>query len=96
MKKENIINTLQDDKQYLKDNFGVVSIALFGSYSKGNENSDSDVDFFVEFKERSYSFLIGLYSYLEKKLNTKIDIVRKGPHVSERFLSSIKSDLIYV
>ncbi|MBG6111987.1 putative nucleotidyltransferase [Flavobacterium sp. CG_9.10] len=96
MKKEEIINTLQTEKQFLKDNYGVVSIALFGSYAKGLENSDSDVDFFVEFKEPSYSLLMGLYSYLENKLKTKVEIVRKGPHVSERFLNTIKSDLIYV
>ncbi|MBP2282060.1 putative nucleotidyltransferase [Flavobacterium sp. CG_23.5] len=96
MKKEEIINTLQTEKQFLKDNYGVVSIALFGSYAKGLENSDSDVDFFVEFKEPSYSLLMGLYSYLENKLKTKVEIIRKGPHVSERFLNTIKSDLIYV
>ena len=96
MKKNEIINTLQSDKQFLKDNYGVVSIALFGSYSKGIENKDSDVDFIVEFREPSYSLLMGLYSYLENKLNSKIDIVRKGPHLSERFLDTINNDLIYV
>jgi predicted nucleotidyltransferase len=96
MKKNEIINTLQSDKQFLTDNYGVVSIALFGSYAKGLENKDSDVDFIVEFKVPSYSLLMGLYSYLENKLNSKIEIVRKGPHLSERFLNSIKKDLIYV
>jgi len=96
MKKDEIINTLQVDKQFLKDNFGVVTIALFGSYAKGVESEDSDVDFMVEFTEPSYSLLMGLYSYLEHKLNSKIEIVRKGPHLSERFLNNIQSDLIYV
>ena len=96
MKKEEIINTLQLDKQFLSDKYGVVSIALFGSYAKGLENPQSDVDFFVEFKTPSYSVLMGLYAYLENKLNSKIEIVRKGPHLSERFLNTIKSDLIYL
>ncbi len=96
MKKDEIIATLQTDKQFLENNYGVVSIALFGSYAKGIEKPDSDVDFFVEFKNPSYSFLMGLYSYLENKLKSKIEIVRKGPHLSERFLNTIKSDLIYV
>jgi len=39
---------------------------------------------------------MGLYAYLEKKLNAKIDILRKGPHISERFLKQIHKDLIYV
>lgn len=96
MKKDEIINVLQSDKQFLTDNYGVVSIALFGSYAKGLEIKDSDVDFIVEFTEPSYSLLMGLYSYLEHKLNSKIEIVRKGPHLSERFLENIKNDLIYI
>ena len=96
MKKNEIITTLQIDKQFLADNYGVVSIALLGSYSKGLEKKDSDVDFIVEFKVPSYSLLMGLYSYLETKLNSKIEIVRKVPHLSNRFLNYIKSDLIYI
>jgi predicted nucleotidyltransferase len=96
MKKNEIINTLKSDKQFLADNYGVVSIALFGSYSKGLEKTDSDIDFMVEFIKPSYSSLMGLYTYLETKLNSKIEIVRKGPHLSDRFLNSIKNDLIYV
>lgn len=96
MKKDEIINTLQSDKQFLADNYGVVSIALFGSYSKGLEKKDSNIDFMVEFMKPSYSSLMGLYTYLETKLNSKIEIVRKEPHLSERFLNTIKNDLIYV
>jgi predicted nucleotidyltransferase len=96
MKKDEIINTLQTDKQFLKENYGVVTIGLFGSYAKGLEKPDSDIDFFVEFNEPSYSLLMGLYLYLENKLKSKIEIVRKGPHVSERFFNNIKNDLIYV
>jgi hypothetical protein len=40
--------------------------------------------------------LMGLYTYLESKLCLKIGIVRKGPHVSERFLKHISKDLIYL
>jgi uncharacterized protein len=89
-------DALKNDRQFLEDNYGVESIALFGSYAKGLENKDSDVDFFVEFKKPSYEYLSGLYLYLEKKLNSKIDIVRKGPHLSKRFLTHIEKELIYV
>lgn len=96
MKKNEIINTLQTDIQFLKENYGVVTIALFGSYAKGLESKDSDIDFIVTFTKPSYSSLMGLYNYLEHKLNSKIEIVRKGPHLSERFLNNIKNDLIYI
>lgn len=55
MKINKIINTLQTEKQFLKDNCGVVEIALFGSCDKGIEKVDNDVYFF-EFKKIYYSF----------------------------------------
>lgn len=96
MNKKSIIESIVAEKPYLQEHFGVEEIALFGSYARGEENADSDIDILVSVKKPSYSLLIGLYSYLEKRLNKKIDLLRKGPHVSERFLKQINKDLIYV
>ena len=96
MNKKSIIETLKAEKPYLQKKFGVNEIALFGSFARGEEKSESDIDLLVSLKKPSYSLLMGLYLYLEKKLNTKIDIIRKGPHVSERFLKHISKDLINV
>jgi predicted nucleotidyltransferase len=80
----------------LKKQFGLEEIALFGSFARGEETPDSDVDILVSLKKPSYNLLMGLYTYLESKLCLKIGIVRKGPHVSERFLKHISKDLIYL
>jgi predicted nucleotidyltransferase len=96
MNKQSIIASIKAEKSYLREHFGVEEIALFGSYARGEENADSDVDILVSIKKPSYSLLMGLYAYLEKRLNKKIDLLRKGPHVSERFLTQINKDLIYV
>lgn len=95
MNKQTIIACITAEKPYLKEHFGVEEIALFGSYARGEEKKDSDVDILVSLKKPSYSLLMGLYVYLEKKLNSKIDITRKGPHISERFFKHISKDLIY-
>lgn len=95
MKSVDILKILKEDKNYLEENFGVISIALFGSFAKKTENNSSDIDFFVEFNKPSYNSLMNLYAYLEQKFHTKIDIVRKGPHLSEKFLNTIQKDLIY-
>lgn len=96
MDKQTIIECIKSEKPYLQKQFGVEEIALFGSFARGEEAPDSDVDILVILKTPSYSLLMGLYAHLERKLSTKIDIVRKGPHVSERFLKYISKDLIYV
>ena len=96
MNSNEIIKILKPEKQFLKDNFGVERIALFGSYAKGIQKMDSDIDFFIELQKPDYSSLMGLYLYLEAKFDSKIDIVRKGPHLSKRFLSNIEKELIDV
>jgi hypothetical protein len=96
MNKQAIISSIKAEMPYLEKHFGVEEIALFGSYSRGEQTENSDIDIFVSINKPSYRLLMGLYAYLEKKLNAKIDILRKGPHISERFLNQIRKDLIYV
>ena len=96
MNKQTIIESIKAEKSYLQQHFGVEEIALFGSYARNEEKPDSDIDILVRINKPSYSLLMGLYIYLEKKLNAKVDLIRKGPHISERFLKHINKDLIYV
>ena len=96
MNKFQITEFIKTEKRYLQEHFGVQEIALFGSYARGEEKKDSDIDILVSIIKPSYSLLMGLYIYLEKHFDTKINIVRKGPHLSDRFLQQIKKDLIYV
>jgi predicted nucleotidyltransferase len=96
MNKQEIIESIKSEKLFLKEQFGVEEIALFGSYARGDNKPDSDIDLLVKFSKPSYSLLAGLYIYLNNKFNVKVDITRKGPHISERFLNLISKDLIYV
>jgi Predicted nucleotidyltransferases len=47
---------LQERKNYLVEKFGVIEIAIFGSYARGEQGKDSDVDLIVDFKERLQNF----------------------------------------
>jgi len=49
LSKYEIINLIKAEKAFLKENFGVLNIGLFGSYAKDQQNFDSDIDFLVEF-----------------------------------------------
>lgn len=55
---------------------GVTRSALFGSYVRGEEGNDSDIDILVDLpKEATLIDLIGLKLALEEKLEKKVDIV---------------------
>lgn len=59
----------------------VLKAWLFGSYARGEEREDSDVDLLVKFDR---SIPIGLFAYLrihrelEEKLGRKVDLVEEG------------------
>jgi hypothetical protein len=58
--------------------FKAKEIGLFGSFVRGDQGGDSDVDLLVEFQEGADLFdLIGLALYLEEELQRKVDVVSK-------------------
>ena len=61
-----IISLLKVEKEFLKAEFGVLNIGLFGSYAKGIQRADSDIDIIVELKEPRFEWLSGLQIFLEQ------------------------------
>ncbi len=66
---KHIINILQQAKPSLQKNYGVQSLALFGSYSRNTAvTGKSDIDVMVEFSEPIGIRFIDLADELEKIL----------------------------
>lgn len=94
--KNDILNTLRNDKAFLNAQFGVISIGLFGSYSKEKQNPDSDIDIIVELKEPKYEWLAGLQIHLEQKFGKKVDLIRKRKQIKNNIIERIERNVIYV
>jgi len=90
-----IMDILKIDKPFLRKEFGVINIGLFGSYAKGNQKVDSDIDLLVELKEPRFEWLAGLQIYLETKFGRKVELVRKGKNVNQRLTQKVERDVIY-
>lgn len=95
MQKEEIIQVLRAELPLLKTEYGVQSIGLFGSYAAGRNQPDSDLDFLVELTDPLAKNYFGLWAYLEKRFQKKVDLVRKGNHLREKFLRHIQSEIVY-
>lgn len=50
MNKQTIISSIKAEMPYLEKHFGVEEIALFGSYSRGEQTENSDIDILVTIK----------------------------------------------
>jgi len=95
MTKNEILNELSKNKSYIKENFEVDKIGLFGSYAKGKQTEDSDIDIYVEFKHKTFDNLAGLWNYLEELYHKKIDLFHKHKHNNKVIISNIQKDVIY-
>ena len=67
LSKNEIIDSIKTEKEFLKKNFGVLSIGLFGSYAKDQQSEDSDIDFLVEFSAPRFDWIASLQIYMENK-----------------------------
>jgi len=68
--------------------------AVFGSFVRGEQKEDSDIDILVEFKgEKSLLDLAGLKIELEEALNRKVDVLTYNslhPLLKDRILREQK------
>jgi len=92
---QDIKNTLSSHKNRLFQDYPIKSMAIFGSYSRKEQDDSSDLDILVEFSGRIGIRFIDLAEELEKIVGFKVDLVSKNG-VKEKYLKFIDSELIYV
>lgn len=63
MTKNDILATLTSKKSFIEKEFEVSKIGLFGSYARNKQTDESDIDFYVEFKRKTFDNLAGLWVY---------------------------------
>lgn len=72
--KEAILKILADELPYLRQRYGVVRIALYGSFAHGSPTRKSDVDLLVKLSRPLGLEFVTLADYLEKRLGRKVDL----------------------
>ena len=93
LNKEDILDFLRKNREYLKQNFEVTSISLFGSFARGEETEDSDIDLLVDMPPDLHN-LVGVIDYLENAFGRKVDIIRNRPNMHPRFTKHIMREKI--
>ncbi|MFD1258458.1 nucleotidyltransferase family protein [Mucilaginibacter terrae] len=88
-------NKLRHIKPDIVDRFKVSRIGYFGSYAKGVQNNDSDLDIIVEFSQPVGWSFFTLEKYLEQTLGIKVDLVTEGA-LKERIKDSILNQVKYI
>ncbi len=87
--KQDILNVLDQNRSHLRA-LGVRKIGLFGSFVRGEQRSDSDIDLLAEFEpgRKTFDAFMELAFFLEAILQHRIELVTLeslspyiGPHI---------------
>ena len=88
--KKDIEKLLKENKAVLKKEFNVKTIGVFGSFTRGEETTESDLDILVEFTRPIGLFeFIKLKRFLSDLLKVNVDLVMKKalkPRIGKRIL----------
>jgi predicted nucleotidyltransferase len=90
---EEIKKSLRDQKPTLAAKYTVKELGIFGSYIRGEQELDSDIDILIDFEEYpSLLEFVGIEDELSKALGIKVDLVMKSglkPRLGRRILREV-------
>ncbi len=82
-------------KSTLRETFNVEEIGIFGSYVRGEQREESDLDVLVEFSSPIGLFrFIELEDYLGRELGVKVDLVMRDA-LKRRIRERIIGEVVY-
>jgi predicted nucleotidyltransferase len=93
-----IQQTLQEQKPYLAEKYGVRIVGVFGSYVRQEQRSDSDLDLLIELERPPRISLIGLVEleeYLSQILGVEVDLAIKK-NLKKRIGNRILHEVIQI
>ena len=72
-----VIEILKNHDDFIKREYGVKNIGVFGSFARGEEKEGSDIDVLVDFNEgaKTFDHFMELKFFLEDLFGRKIDLV---------------------
>lgn len=91
-----VLSVLRKFKAENSEKYGIVKIGLFGSYSRGEQSPDSDVDVCVLLDTPSYMTRAAIKDELETILGREVDVISLSAKMDPGFKSNILNDMIYV
>jgi len=97
IEKELVIKKLREIKEYLRKEYGIEKIGLFGSLVRNEQNESSDIDVLIEIEAEVPSLIkyMKLKFFLEDVLGRKVDLVLNRA-IKPRLRERILREVIYV
>jgi predicted nucleotidyltransferase len=80
----------------LQERYAVRSLAIFGSFARGEQTPESDLDVLVDFDEAPGGLaFVGLANLLEERLGLPVDLATR-PMIGGSLSAGVQADLVAV
>jgi len=90
----NVIDILRSREQEIKERFAVKRIGLFGSYVRGEETKESDIDILVEFDDPTFRNFMNLAFFLEDLFGRRVDLLTPEG-ISHRIRPNVEKEVVW-
>ena len=88
------IEILRNHEQEIKRRFAVRRIGLFGSFVRGEETKESDIDILVEFEDPTFRNFMNLAFYLEDIFSRRVDLLTPEG-ISHRISPYVEKEVVW-
>ena len=95
--RDQILSFIAQNKNLFRERFHIVRIGLFGSYARGDQKVDSDIDLLVEFEENTqdlFELKSQLKDFFKDKFEINVDICREK-YIKPRIKKTILKETVY-
>jgi uncharacterized protein len=85
------------NKKLFRDKFHIIRVWIFGSYARGDQNKNCDIDLLVEFEENTrdlYELKQQIKDVFRDNLDIEADICREK-YIKPRIKKSILEEKVY-
>jgi len=91
-----ILNILKAFKKNCAEQYGIISLGLFGSAARKESGAESDVDIVIKLKKQDLFNMIGIKQDLEEMLHTHVDVISYRDKMNAFLKNRIDKEAIYV
>ncbi len=98
IRKEDILNFIRQNQNYLKEHFYIKKTGLFGSFVHDEQTEDSDIDIIIELEDNTpgiYELKEELRELIGRQFQRDVDIAREK-YLKSYVKSQIINEVVYV
>ena len=96
MSNTEILQILRAFKEKCAEQYGIISLGLFGSAARNESGAESDVDIVIKLKKQDLFNMIGIKQDLEETLHKNVDVISYRQTMNTFLKDRIDKEAIYV